>query len=239
MAKKPASRGPAPAAEKARAKKVLARLERAIPDWKPTLDFSTPFELLVATILAAQTTDENVNRVTERLFARARTPEAFAAMPQAELEQLIFKTGFFRNKARAIKAVSQDLLDRFRGEVPRDLDALTSLFGVGRKTASIVLGAAFGVPAIAVDRHVDRVSKRLGFVPEREKDRDRIEERLRALFPKSDWVKATWLLVLHGRRTCAAKKPDCPNCPVRDLCPYPEKISGVERRRDGQKGRPR
>ncbi len=222
-ARRPAARAPDPRAERARAKEILARLERAIPDWGCTLDFETPFELLVATILAAQTTDENVNRITKELFRRARTPAELAAVSQPELERLIRASGYYRQKAKALKAVAQELLDRFGGEVPRDLEALTSLYGVGRKTASIVLGAAYGIPAIGVDTHVDRVAKRLGFTAPERKDRDKIEADLCALFPESDWIKATWLLILHGRRTCTARRPDCPRCPVRDLCPYPEK----------------
>jgi endonuclease-3 len=212
----PAPEGRAPAGE------ILSRLARAYPDWGCTLDFKTPFQLLVATILAAQSTDETVNAVTPGLFEKYRGPADFAKAPEEELERAIFKTGFFRNKAKALKAMSRDLLERFGGEVPRDMEALTSLFGVGRKTASIVLGAAFGVPAIAVDTHVDRVAQRLGLTREK-KDREKMEADLRAAIPEKDWIRATWLLILHGRRTCTAKKPACPRCPVADLCPYPDK----------------
>lgn len=211
-----------PSNEKARAAEILERLAAAYPDWGCTLDFTTPFELLLATILAAQSTDETVNRVTKNLFRKYRTPADYARAPQEDLERAVFEAGFFRNKAKALVAVSRDLLEKHGGEVPRDMEALTALFGVGRKTASVVLGAAFHVPAIAVDTHVDRVAQRLGLTRE-SKDREKIEADLRRIFPEKDWVKATWCLILHGRRACTAKKPACPACPVRELCPYPEK----------------
>ena len=150
----------APAAERARP--ILRRLAKAYPDWGPTLAFETPLDLLVATILAAQARDERINEITRDLFKKYRTPHDYAGAPQAALENEIKASGFFRNKARAIKNMSQGLIDDFGGEVPSDMDGLTHLYGVGRKTASIVLGAAFHKPAIAVDRHVERVGKRLG-----------------------------------------------------------------------------
>jgi endonuclease-3 len=206
----------------ARAREIVERLAKAYPDWGPTLDFTTPFELLVATILAAQSTDENVNRVTKDLFRKYRGPKDFSRAPMAELERDVFQTGFFRQKARALRRVSEELLARFSGEVPRDMEGLTSLFGVGRKTASVVLGAAFRVPSIAVDTHAARVAGRLGLTGE-EKDREKIEADLRAAIAEKDWIRATWCLILHGRRTCTARRPRCPSCAVRDLCPYPEK----------------
>lgn len=214
-----APRPPSPE-QKRRTRAVLSRLAKAYPDWGPTLEFSSALELLIATILAAQATDESVNRVTKDLFQRYRTPEDYVRAPRAELETAVHSLGFFRQKAKAIQSCCQDLLDKFGGEVPRDIDGLTQLHGVGRKTASIVLGAAYGVPAIAVDRHVARVSQRLGFT--KQSDPDKIEADLRARFARKDWVKATWLLVLHGRRTCRPT-PECPRCPVRELCPYPKK----------------
>ncbi len=217
-----ARKKPAPA--KNRAPLILERLAKVYPDWGCTLDFTTPFELLVATILAAQTTDENVNEVTKTLFRKYRGPRDYLAVSEEELQRDIFKTGFFRNKAKAVRAVSQQLLERWGGEVPRDIDALTELYGVGRKTASIVAGAAYGVPGIGVDTHVDRVANRLALTARKnEKDRERIEVDLRALYPPADWVKLTWCLILHGRRCCHAKKPECPRCPVLDLCPFPDK----------------
>lgn len=204
------------------ARVLVGRLAKAYPDWGPTLDFTTPFELLIATILAAQARDERINQVTARLFKKYDGPGAFVAAPQAQLEADLRETGFYRQKARAVKATSQGLLEEFGGEVPADMDSLTRLKGVGRKTASIVLGNAFGIPAIAVDRHVQRVALRLGLT--RESDPDKIEADLLAFFPKKDWVKANWCLVLHGRRTCMPT-PRCAECPVRALCPYPRKTA--------------
>ena len=202
---------------------LLTKLAKAYPDWGPTLEFSTPFELLVATILAAQARDERINEVTRKLFKKYRGPAAYVRAKSSALESDLRATGFFRQKAKAVKSMSQGLLDEFGGEVPSDMESLTGLKGVGRKTASIVLGNAFGVPAIAVDRHVARVAGRLGL--SRATDPDRIEEDLRQVFPKRDWVKATWCLVLHGRRTCMPT-PRCFECPVRELCPYPKKTLG-------------
>ena len=219
----PAKAGAAPkasAAEKRRAAAILERLAKAYPDWGPTLKFRNAFELLVATILSAQATDERVNEVTVQLFERYPTPHHFIRVPQATLERAIKSTGFFRQKAKAVKACSQGLVEKFGGEVPRDIDALTQLHGVGRKTASVVLGGAYGIPAIAVDRHVQRVSQRLGLT--KHADPDKIEFDLRARFQEKDWVQATWCLILHGRRTCRPK-PECPRCPVNALCPYPNK----------------
>jgi endonuclease-3 len=207
-----------------RARRVLTRLAKAYPDWGPTLEFSSPFELLVATILAAQAQDERVNQVTRALFAKYRGPADYLKVPVAELERDVHATGFFRMKAKAIRGSSEQLLAEFGGEVPGDMDSLIRLRGVGRKTASIVLGNAFGVPAIAVDRHVMRVATRLRLT--RPGEPDRIEEGLRALYPKRDWVKATWNLVLHGRRICTPT-PKCPVCPVSDLCPYPKKTKAA------------
>jgi endonuclease-3 len=203
-----------------RARAILRRLAKAYPDWGPTLDFSTPFELLVATILAAQAQDERVNMVTRRLFQKYRSPEDYLAVKTSELERDVHETGFFRQKTRAIRAASQQILTEHGGEVPNDMERLVGLHGVGRKTASIVLGNAFKVPAIAVDRHVARVAERLRLAPV--KGTDATEMGLRAIFQKKDWVKVTWCLVLHGRRVCTPT-PKCWICPVNDLCPYPKK----------------
>ncbi len=206
-----------PAAERVRP--ILARLAKAYPDWGPTLEFTTPLELLVATILAAQARDERINEITRELFKKYRTAEDYARAPQATLETEIKASGFFRNKARAIRTMSQGLIETFDGHVPSDMEGLTQLYGVGRKTASIVLGAAFHRPAIAVDRHVERVATRLGLA---QKGTDGVERGLAELYPKRDWYKVTWTFVLHGRRTCMPT-PACPRCPVLDLCPYPKK----------------
>ena len=206
-------------AVKARARGIVSRLAKAYPDWGPTLEFSNPFELLVATILAAQAQDERVNLVTRSLFKKYRGPADYLAVSVAELEQDVHATGFFRQKTKTVRASSQQILSEFGGVVPGTMEELTSLHGVGRKTASIVLGNAFGVPAIAVDRHVARVAQRLRLAPMKD---DLIEESLRSVFPRKDWVKATWLLVLHGRRICRPT-PKCYECPITDLCPYPKK----------------
>ena len=209
----------APAKERARP--ILTKLAKAYPDWGPTLEFTTPLDLLVATILAAQARDERINEITRGLFKNYRTAEDYVRVPQTRLEQEIKASGFFRNKAKAIKGMAQGLIDDFGGEVPRGMEGLTSLYGVGRKTASIVLGAAFNVPAIAVDRHVERVATRLGFA---KKGTDGVEKGLAELYPKRDWYKVTWTFVLHGRRTCMPT-PACPRCPVLELCPYPKKTT--------------
>lgn len=203
-----------------RARRILTLLAKAYPDWGPTLEFGSPFELLVATILAAQARDERVNQVTRRLFRKYRGPHDYLEVAAEELERDVHETGFFRQKAKAIRACSEQILHEFGGEVPRDMESLVRLRGVGRKTASIVLGNAFKVPAIAVDRHVARLAGRLGL--SRRADPDDIEEDLRALYPRKDWVKATWCLVLHGRRICQPT-PRCFECPVSALCPYPKK----------------
>jgi endonuclease III len=206
---------------RARARSVLARLEKAYPDWGPTLEFADPLQLLVATILAAQAQDERINQVTRTVvFPKYRTAADYVAVKATVLERDLKPTGFFRQKTKAVKGAALGIVERFGGEVPRDMDGLTSLPGVGRKTASIVLANAFGVPAVAVDRHVARVAVRLGF--SRQTEPDKIEQDLRVVFREPDWVKATWNLILHGRRICNPT-PKCPECPVIDLCPYPRK----------------
>jgi endonuclease-3 len=210
-----------PATERSRARRILARLERAHPDWGPTLEFADPLQLLVATILAAQARDERINEVTRAVvFPKYRTAADYVAADIAVLERELRPTGFFRQKAKAVKAAAQGIVDEFGGIVPSDLESLVRLRGVGRKTASIVLGAAFGVPAIAVDRHVARTAARLGLT--RQTDPDRIEQDLRQIFAEKDWVKATWCLVRHGRSVCTPT-PRCPECPVLADCPYPKK----------------
>jgi endonuclease-3 len=203
---------------RSRARKILTRLAKANPDWGPTLRFSTPLELLVATILAAQAQDERINEVTRVLFTKYRSPADYAAAPAGVLERDIKATGFYNQKAKSLRAMARGLLEEFDGEVPSDMEGLTRLHGVGRKTASIVLGAAFGVPAVAVDRHVARVAERLRL----DRAGSDIEASLRAIYPKKDWIRATWCFVLHGRRVCRPT-PLCPICPINDLCPYPKK----------------
>lgn len=204
-----------------RARKILAALERAYPDARIALNFSTPLELLVATILSAQCTDERVNQITPALFRKYRTAEDWARADPATLEQEIRPTGFFRAKTRAILGMARALVERHGGQVPASREALTALPGVGLKTANVVLGNAFGQPALAVDTHVFRVSQRLGLA--RSADPDEIHDQLTALIPRAKWTRATHLFQAHGRRTCLARKPLCPVCPVRRLCPWPGK----------------
>jgi endonuclease-3 len=192
-------------------------LEKEHPDAGIALDFSTPLELLVALILAAQCTDERVNQVTPALFERYRSTEDYARASQETLEEQIRSTGFFRNKAKAIIACCGELADRFQGQVPGRIEDLVSLPGVGRKTGNIVLGCAFGIPAIGVDTHVKRLSGRMGFSGE--KDPDKIEADLRGIVPRNKWVRFCHLLQFHGRRVCKARKPLCITCTGQDICP--------------------
>jgi endonuclease III len=208
-------------AKRARARKIIRALKRAYPDAKIALDFSNPLELLVATILSAQCTDERVNMVTPALFAKYTSARDWAKADLPTLERLVHSTGFFRAKARAIVGMAQALVERHEGEVPQTRDALTALPGVGLKTANVILGNAFGQQAIAVDTHVFRVSQRLGLA--RSEDADEIHDQLVAVLPRKEWTLTTHLLTTHGRRTCSARKPACPVCPVRTLCPWPDK----------------
>ena len=208
-------------AKKTRARDILKRLDRAYPDAKCALDFKTPLELLVATILAAQCTDERVNQVTPALFRKYPTAAAYARANPATLETEIKSTGFFRSKARSILGMAQALVERHGGQVPRTRDALVDLPGVGLKTANVVLGNAFSEPAIAVDTHVFRIAQRLAFA--RSDDPDRIHDQLAEVLPKARWTHACHLMQAHGRRICTARKPDCPVCPIRAQCPWPDK----------------
>jgi endonuclease III len=209
---------------RARARKILQRLERAYPDAKIALDFDTPLQLLVATILSAQCTDERVNMVTPALFRTYPTAQALARAKPAALERAIRSTGFFRAKARSLLGMAQALVDRHGGEVPRQREALTELPGVGLKTANVVLGNGFGVDALAVDTHVFRVSQRLGLA--RSEDANEVHDQLVDVLPRGRLTRSTHLMIVHGRRTCVARKPACPVCPVRDLCPWPDKTRG-------------
>ena len=208
-------------AKRARARKINRALKRAYPDARIALDFSNPLELLVATILSAQCTDERVNMVTPALFAKYTSARDWAKADLPTLERLVHSTGFFRAKARAIVGMAQALVERHGGEVPQTRDALTALPGVGLKTANVILGNAFGQQAIAVDTHVFRVSQRLGLA--RSEDADEIHDQLVAVLPRTEWTLTTHLLTTHGRRSCSARKPACPVCPVRILCPWPHK----------------
>ena len=200
------------------ASEVTARLKAEYPDARTELDWSNPLELLVATILSAQTTDVQVNRVTESLFAKYRTAEDYADSNPEELEEDIRPTGFYRNKARSLRGMANALVEKHAGEVPRTMSELVALPGVGRKTANVVLGNAFGTnEGIVVDTHVRRVSGRLGLTES--SDPVNIEQELIEVVPEQDRTIFSHLLILHGRRTCKARKPDCPNCILNDICP--------------------
>jgi endonuclease-3 len=208
-------------AKKARARRILVLLDRAYPDAKIALNFTTPLELLVATILSAQCTDERVNMVTPVLFRAYRSAADYARLSPATLEKAIRSTGFFRAKARSIIGMARTLVEQHGGEVPREREVLVKLPGVGLKTANVVLGNAFGEPAIAVDTHVFRISQRLGLA--RSDDAVAIHDQLVQVLPRKGWTHASHLFQAHGRRTCTARKPACPVCSVRALCPWPDK----------------
>ncbi len=202
-------------------KEIIALLEKEYPNPKTALRYSTPFELLVATILSAQSTDVQVNRITKDLFKKYHGPEDYARVTQEELEQDIRSSGFYRNKAKNIRATSRMLLEEFGGEVPRSMEELTRLPGVARKTANIVLSNAFGIDeGIAVDTHVKRLSRRLGLSESR--DPNRIEEDLMEMVPKEYWRDFSHLLILHGRAVCQARRPRHDKCVLYGLCPSRE-----------------
>lgn len=200
------------------AARVVQALRKAYPVATCALHFRTPLELLVATILSAQCTDERVNQVTKDLFARYRTAADYASAPLEELERAIQSTGFYRNKARNLQACCRKLANDHGGEVPRDLEALVELPGVGRKTANVVLGTACGIASgVVVDTHVARVSRRLGLT--RQKNPEKIEQDLMALIPREEWIDFGHRMIHHGRRYCTARKPNCEACPLGKLCP--------------------
>jgi endonuclease-3 len=200
-----------------RARRVNRELGVLYPDAHTELDFSSPLELLVATILSAQTTDRRVNLVTPVLFARYRTAAGYAAANRDELEKIVQSTGFFRAKANSLIKLGQALCDRFGGEVPRRMADLDSLPGVGRKTANVVLGNAFGIPGLSVDTHFARLSRRLGWTSQT--DPDKIEQDVGSLFPRRDWTMLSHRLIWHGRRVCHARRPACGACGVARWCP--------------------
>lgn len=203
-----------------RARKTHRALAEAYPDARCELDFGSPFELLVATVLSAQTTDRRVNGVTPALFAAYPTATALAAADRTTVEEIVRPTGFFRAKTDSLLRLSGDLVERFDGEVPGRLADLVTLPGVGRKTANVVLGDAFGVPGITVDTHVARLVRRLGWMDEQtSRDPVKAERALGALFPRGDWTQLCHRLIFHGRRCCHAKKPACGACPVARWCP--------------------
>ncbi|MGK5084275.1 endonuclease III [Bdellovibrionota bacterium FG-1] len=210
MAKKPTVK------DRARAAEVLRILDLAYPESECSLSYKNPFQLLVATILSAQCTDERVNRVTPPLFKRYPGPREMASAPLSEIEELIKSTGFFRNKARSIQHASSEIVAKHGGKVPQTLEGLTALRGVGRKTANVVLGVAYGVPGLVVDTHVGRVSRRLGFT--KETDPVKVEHELMELIPQQTWTHYGHLLISHGRAICTARQAKCEECPVARLC---------------------
>lgn len=201
-----------------RAQKILDELKKMHPDAGCELNYGTPFELLVAVILSAQCTDKRVNEVTKDLFKKYNTPEQYATMTPAELEPLIHSCGFFHNKAVNIIGAAKGIVDRFGGEVPKTMAELTSLPGVGRKTASVVMTVAFDEPAMPVDTHVFRVSGRLGL--SHGKNPEQVEKDLKDLYPPSDWNIVHHTLIFHGRYICKALRPNCSECTLTEYCPY-------------------
>lgn len=196
---------------------ILDILEATYPEAHCELNFTNPFELLIATILSAQATDKKVNQVTKRLFQSYKTPEDFLNLSQAQLEELIKELGLYHNKAKNILATCRILVDHYNGQVPSELETLIELPGVGRKTANVVLSNAFGIPALAVDTHVLRVSNRLGLA--KGTNPESIEKQLTSRIPREKWSHAHHLLIWHGRRMCSARNPKCEDCPISSLCP--------------------
>ncbi len=206
-----------PESELQRASEIFSALKREYPLPKPALQYSNPFELLIATILSAQCTDKRVNIVTKSLFKKYKKPQDYLALPIEEIQKDIFSTGFYRQKAKSIVHCCKELIQKYNGSMPADFDELTKLSGVGRKTASVIAGNAFGIPAIAVDTHVIRLSNLLGFV--KTTNPVKIEFRLKELLPESDWVISSHLLASHGRTVCIARRPKCSICVIGKYCP--------------------
>jgi endonuclease-3 len=210
-------------AKSARLKKIIAALQRAYPDAHCELNHTSPLELLIATILSAQCTDKRVNIVTKELFKKYRAAADYADAPLAELEEAIKTTGFFRNKAKNIQACCRKLVERHGGQVPRTMEELIQLDGVGRKTANVVLGNAFDINVgVVVDTHVTRLANRLGLT--KQQDAVKIEPELMALVPQKQWTLFSHWLIWHGRRRCIARRPDCENCEIKSLCPSAGKV---------------
>jgi endonuclease-3 len=206
-----------------RANAIVEALRRVYPTAHCELDFASPLQLLLATILSAQCTDKRVNMVTPALFKKYKTARDFAYATQEEIERAVQSTGFYRNKAKSIRAACADLVAKHGGEVPQTMDALTALPGVGRKTANVVLGNAFGKnEGVVVDTHVSRLSQRFGLT--RETTPEKIEQDLMKLIPRENWTDFSHWLIWHGRRRCAARKPDCVGCEIQALCPSAGKV---------------
>ncbi len=211
-------------ATRERARAVYERLAATYPDAHCTLNFESPFQLLVGTILAAQCTDERVNKTTMHLFKKYRMPQNYLDVPQEELEQDIRPCGFYRNKAKSIRAMCATLLDKFGGQVPGTMEELLELGGVGRKTANVVLAECFGGQGVIVDTHCTRVANRLGFT--KNKEATKIERDLQKVWPEDRWTLFSHYMVFHGRKVCNARAPKCSQCPIDDWCPFPETREG-------------
>lgn len=209
-------------AKKGRIEKIIQRLRKAYPDVKCELDFSNPMELLAATVLSAQCTDKRVNMVTPELFKKYKTVPEYAAAKNADVEKIVQSTGFYKNKAKNIINAAKTIVEKFAGSVPKKLEDLVTLPGVGRKTANVILGNAFGIPGIPVDTHMIRVNNRLKIT--KNTDPVKIEFDLMPLIPEKDWTDYSHLIIWHGRRRCFARKPDCPGCEIKDLCPCAFKV---------------
>ncbi|MCC6795026.1 MAG: endonuclease III [Candidatus Hydrogenedentes bacterium] len=212
------------AANRERAAEVLKRLKNQYPDATCSLDFIAPLQLMVATILAAQCTDERVNIVTKSLFKKYKTPKDYLNSPEGELEDAIHSCGFYRQKAKSIRNACKKIIEHFNGKVPGAMDELLTLDGVGRKTANVILGECFGVPGVIVDTHCTRVTNRLGFT--KSDDPKKIEQDIMKILPKEDWNIFSHCMVFHGRAVCIARAPLCSKCPVRELCPFPDTPAG-------------
>ena len=206
-----------PVQKKSRVQEIQSVLKKSYPSAKCSLDFTNPLELLVATILSAQCTDVRVNQVTQTLFKKYRTASDYAQAKLSALEQEIHSTGFYKNKTKSIINCCKAIVERYGGKVPNRMEDLVQLAGVGRKTANVILGNAYGIPGIVVDTHVRRLSMRLGLTTNT--DPDKIEQDLMSLFPQKDWTWISHALIHHGRVCCTAKKPNCPQCPLEQLCP--------------------
>ena len=205
------------ASERKRTEKIFSLLKKEYPAPKPALEYNTAFQLLIATILSAQCTDARVNIVTKTLFKKYKTPQDYIDVSSAELEKDIYSTGFYKQKAKSIKQCCSELIEKYKGKVPADFEKLNELSGVGRKTASVVAGNAFGIPSIAVDTHVKRLSNLLGFI--NSGDPFKIEMRLKELLPEKDWINSSHWFMSHGRKICIARRPKCLQCILGNLCP--------------------
>lgn len=203
--------------KKKRVEKITAGLRQAYPNAKCALNFSSPFELLVAAILSAQCTDKRVNRVTPALFKKYREAADYAGADPKQFEDAIHSTGFYKNKTRGILGAAREIVKRFGGKVPDRLEDLVTLPGIGRKTANVILGNAYGIPGLTVDTHMIRLNRRLGLT--RNTDPVKIEFDLMKFVPEKEWTEYSHLIIHHGRARCPARKPDCPHCEIRDLCP--------------------